>query len=186
MRLDPGVVTLGEQARGLLQFRRAHVIRRRVDQVARQGDALGDARKVGGIDAVRHDERRELVLALAVAVEAIAPSAKASAASRVSCGALAKCIDARGEQAGQVARQQRVCARRVFFEPNRTPAMPPVGRGQREMLSGIRLEACGIGKGPRLRLQAGANPGQFSEVTNQMGMAAARPILAKAVCIAVS
>ena len=35
---------LGELARGVFELRRAHVVRRRVDEIARQRDAFDDAR----------------------------------------------------------------------------------------------------------------------------------------------
>ena len=42
-RADAGAVAGGERARGIFELGRAHVVRRRVDQVAREADALDDA-----------------------------------------------------------------------------------------------------------------------------------------------
>ena len=147
-RLDPGVVTLGEQARRLMQFRRAHVVRRRVDQVARQRHALGDARKVGGIDAVRQHQRRELILALAIAVEAIASERESEAGEPRVVRRIGEC-DTRqaASRPGRLPGSSGLALAVSFSSPNRTPAMPPSQR-EREMPSGLGLEACGLGKGP--------------------------------------
>ena len=54
--VDLGAMLLGERARGVFQFGRAHVVRRRVDEIARQRHALDDAGEVLAVDAVGHHQ----------------------------------------------------------------------------------------------------------------------------------
>ena len=51
-----GAVLCGELARGLFQFVRPHVVRRRVDEIAAKRHALDDAAEVLAVDAVRHHQ----------------------------------------------------------------------------------------------------------------------------------
>ena len=61
----------GEVARRLFQLGGAHVIRRRVDEVARERHAFGDARDIVAVDAVGHHEFRAVRIRLAVARELV-------------------------------------------------------------------------------------------------------------------
>ena len=47
---------LGERAGGVFQLGRAHVVGRRVDEIARQRHAFDDAGEVVAVDAVRHHQ----------------------------------------------------------------------------------------------------------------------------------
>ena len=61
----------GKRTRGGFELGRAHVVGRRVDEIARERHAFGDAREVVAIDAVGQHEPHVLVLRLAVAREAV-------------------------------------------------------------------------------------------------------------------
>ena len=67
-----GLVHRGQGPRGILQFVRPHVAGRRVDQVARQEDTIGDAANTSSIDTGRQREAQRLARLLAVAGEDIA------------------------------------------------------------------------------------------------------------------
>ena len=69
--LHAGAVLGRQRARGVFELRRAHVVRRRVDQVAREEDALGDPAQVVAVDALGQLELDVLALGLAVAGEAV-------------------------------------------------------------------------------------------------------------------
>ena len=53
---DVGAVARRERARGLREFGRPHVVRRRIDEVARQRHRLDDALEILAIDALRQIE----------------------------------------------------------------------------------------------------------------------------------
>ncbi len=56
-RFDVRAMARGERAHGLLKLGRSHVVRRRVDKVARQRDRFDDTLKILAIDALRQIER---------------------------------------------------------------------------------------------------------------------------------
>ena len=87
---DAGVVPRREFPRGLFELRRAHIVSRRIDEIARQGHGLDHVLQLLAIDALRQIELDRMRIGLAVAGEAIGAERKASAASRASCGSLAK------------------------------------------------------------------------------------------------
>ena len=62
----------GEAPHRLFQFFRPHVARRRVDQITRQEDAVGDAANTSRIDAGRQDESQRLARFLAITGKDIA------------------------------------------------------------------------------------------------------------------
>ena len=67
-RAEFRAVLLGERARGRFELGRAHVVGRRVDQVARQRHAFGDAGQIVAVDAIgQHQLAPALSLRLAVA-----------------------------------------------------------------------------------------------------------------------
>ena len=61
-----------ERARGLLELRRAHVVGRRVDEIAGEAHALDDAAEIVAVDVAGEFELDVLRLRLAVAREAVA------------------------------------------------------------------------------------------------------------------
>jgi len=89
-RTDGRAVACGEITSCLFELARPHVVCRRIDQVARERDALDHAREIITVDAIRISRPHFLLIGIAIAREAVPPSAKPSAASRLSCGSLAK------------------------------------------------------------------------------------------------
>ncbi len=71
-----GAVATGQRARGLFQLGRAHVVRRRVDEVAREADAVDDAGQVFTVDIAGQLDLEVFVLLLAVAGETVAAERK--------------------------------------------------------------------------------------------------------------
>ena len=63
MRADFRAVALGERAGGGFELGRPHVVGRRVDEIAGQRDALGDAGQIVAVDAVGQLQPHRLVLA---------------------------------------------------------------------------------------------------------------------------
>ena len=89
-RGDARIVPRRDLTRGLFELRRAHIVGRRIDEIARQGHGLDHMLQFLAIDALRQIELDRVRLGLAVAGEAIGAERDASAASRASCGSLAK------------------------------------------------------------------------------------------------
>ena len=81
-------MTLRERARGIFELGRAHVVGGRVDEVAREQDAFGNAGEVGAVDAGQFEP--QLFVVLAIAREAIGPEREGERRKPASCGALAK------------------------------------------------------------------------------------------------
>jgi hypothetical protein len=69
---DVRLIARRESACGFLELRRSHVVRRRVDQVARQRHRRDDAREILAIDALRRIELDRASFRLTVAREAVA------------------------------------------------------------------------------------------------------------------
>ena len=99
---------LASALRGGFELGRAHVVGRRVDEVARQRHALGDARKLVAIDAVGQHQLHRLVLRLAVAREAIGAEREGQRRKPRIVRRVGEAIDAGRQNARQQARQERV------------------------------------------------------------------------------
>ena len=150
---ERGAVPLGEMARRGLDPVGAEVVGRRVDEVAAEDDRLGDACHLVRIDAVRHREPDGLRRAGAVAVEVVAAEEPREGRERRIVGRVLEAIDALGQDAGQLAGEERVVACRY---PSRCRTRRRGCRHfGREAGSGsrFRLKALRDGEGPRGRRQ---------------------------------
>ena len=105
-----------QRPRRLLQLRRAEVVRRRVDEVAREGDALGDAREVGAVEAVRDFEPDLLGLSLAVARKAIASERDGERREPRIMGRVGETIGPGRQQVGEPAGEEQVLLAVLVFE----------------------------------------------------------------------
>ena len=146
-------VARGQRARGCFQFRRPHVVGRRVDEIARQCDRLDDALEVFAVNALRRIELGPQRLGLAVAGEAIRPERKGKRGQPRVVRIIGKAVNAIGQLLGQPPGEKRIVRLVRGFEPEQDAA-EPVLAGQREILSGLRLETRRIGECAR----AGGEP----------------------------
>ena len=74
--MDRGAVAGGERTGGVLEFRRPHVVRRRIDQIAREENAVDDPGQVVAVDIAGQFQPDVLLVLLAVAGEAIGAERK--------------------------------------------------------------------------------------------------------------
>ncbi len=122
-----------ERARGVFELGRAHVVGRRVDEVAGKADALRDAGQVVAIDVARQLEPDVLGVLLAVAREAVGAEREgerrelANRAGRWRSGRLPA-----GSELGQRPRPEQVrdADRPAASSANRTPPRAPSARGR--------------------------------------------------------
>jgi hypothetical protein len=70
-RAEFRAMLFGKRTGGVFKLRGPHIVGRRVDQIAGQCHGLGDAREIVAIDTVGQYQPHRLVLALAVAREAV-------------------------------------------------------------------------------------------------------------------
>ena len=108
--LDRRAVLFGKVSRRLLQFGRPHVVRGRVDEIARERNTLGDARYVRAVDALRNLEPRAIRFRLAVAREFVGAECEGEYGEARVMRSIGEAIGARGHEAGQAARQEAVLA----------------------------------------------------------------------------
>ena len=107
-------------ARGLLQLGRPEVVRRRVDQIARERHALGDAREVGAVDALGNFELRAVRVRLAVAGELVGAEREGERGEARVVRRVGEAVGAGRQQAGQAAGQEAVLVRLVGALRGRT------------------------------------------------------------------
>ena len=108
----------GEIAGGVGQLRRAKVVGGRVDEVAGQKDAVGDAADFGGVDTGRQDQAARRLAAIAITAEAIGAERPGEACQRRIGEAVAETVGAGRQVRRQLAGQQRRSAI-VVAEPEK-------------------------------------------------------------------
>ena len=111
-RMEFRAVLFGQSASRRLKVRRAHVIGRRVDQIARQRHAFDDAAQIVAVGAFGQHESHRLVLRLAIAREAIGAEREGQRGKPRIVRRIGKAVAAGRQHAGQQARQERVV---IFF-----------------------------------------------------------------------
>ena len=104
----------GERLRGRGELFRAHVVGRRVDEVARQHRGIRHAIDLGRVDAVGRYQPDGGAVSLAVAGEAVAAERKGERRQPRIVRGIGKAIDARRQQAGQGARPEQVARSRAL------------------------------------------------------------------------
>src|SRR6266849_1242076 len=106
----------GQRARGLLELLRTHVVRRRVDEIAREPDALRDAAEVVAVDVAGQLQLQLFLVLLAIAREPVAAERQQAAERPRPEQVLVRIVGAfeREQDAGKPAlrpRQEQVTAR---------------------------------------------------------------------------
>ena len=140
-----------QRLRRLRQFFRAHIVRRRIDQVARQRGRLRHPRDIGDVDAVGRHQPDIGPVRLAITAEAIAPKGKGQRREPHIMRRIGKAIDARRQQAGQGAGPEQVAGfAALVLEAENDLRDLPVGRGQRQAFAGLGGEVVGRRKLPGL------------------------------------
>ena len=156
--------TPGQLFGGGRQLLRPHVVRRRIDKVARQRGRLRHAGDVGGIDAIRRHQPDPGRIVLAVAAEAIAAERKGQRRQPQIMRRVGETVDAGRQQPGQGARPEQVArfAGRVL---DTEQDLRDASVSRRECQARARLASKSIGQRelPGLRRQAGADrfPGRL-------------------------
>ena len=120
--VDGGGVARGELARRLFELRRAHVVCRRIDQIARQRHRVDDARKIVAIEALRQIELDRPRLGLAVAGEAIKPERERKRGEPRIVRLIGEAVGAVRQMLRQAAGKKRV---RRFVGPSSPNSTPP-------------------------------------------------------------
>ena len=149
-RLNARAMPRREVARGLLQLGGPEIVRRRVDQIARERHAVGDAREVGAVDALGNFELRAARIGLAVARELVAAEREGQRGKARIVRRVGEAIGAGRQQAGQAAGQEAVLLRLVgAFQAEQDAAQRAIRGRQQQRLPGLRLELRGLGEAPR-------------------------------------
>ena len=157
--LERGVVALCEMARRGFDPVGAEVVGRRVDQVAAEDDRLGDACHLVRIDAVRHREPDGLRRAGAVAVKIVAAEEPREGRERRVVGRVLEAIGALGQDAGQLAGEERVLPAGIRADAEHGAEDAAILVGKQAVRSRFRLKALRDGEGPRGRRQRRQNRG---------------------------
>ena len=144
--LDPGAVLLGERPRRGFQLIRPHVVRRRIDQVARQGDAFGNAAEVVAIDSVRHGQPHIARLALAIAGELIGAGREGQRREPRVVRRIGEAVDAGRQGVDQLAGPERVEHVAGAFDAEQNAGELAVELRQQQQFAGLGFKADGSGE----------------------------------------
>ena len=147
---DPylGAVPPGEGATGRFQFGRAHVVGRRVGQVAAQRDALNDAAEIVAIDAVGDDKVDFAGVGLAVARELVGAERERERSQPRIVRCVGEAISAGRQLAGQLSGPEAVyVAFAGFFDPEQHAGELSVRSRQQQQPARFGLETAGRDKG---------------------------------------
>jgi hypothetical protein len=174
---ERGAVPVGDAARRRLDPVGSEVVGRRVDEVAAEGDRVGDPRGLRGIDALRRHEADALLGLRAVAGEGVAAQEPGQRRERRVRRRVREAVVALGQEADELAGQERV-------GPLRGRPVEPEGRAedaavrirQQADLPGLALEGLRGGKGPGLRRQVrgDAGPALLGDEPDGAGMVGVR------------
>ncbi len=174
MALIVGVVARGELARGLFELRRPQVVRRRVDEIARQRHAFDDALQLVAVEALRQIEIDLARFGLAVTREAVEAERERERRKPRIVRLVGEAIDAVGQKLRQAAGKERILGFAGAFKPEQHAAEAAFSR-QQQMPAGLRLETGGVGEGASLGAEQLAHVRVVCAVTNQIGIASAVP-----------
>lgn len=143
---DVGVMLRGNRARRVLELAGTHVVRRRVDQVAHQGDRLDHALQFLAIEALRRIELDVAAVRLVVAREAIAAERKRQGGEPHVMWIVGEAVGAARQQLRQLPRQKQVFGVVGVFKAEQDAAQATLPR-QSQVAAGLGLETRGIGEG---------------------------------------
>ena len=148
--LDRAAVSCGKAARGLLEFGRAEIVGRRVDQIARERDALGDAREVSTVEALGNFKPRPIRLGLAIACELVGTEREGERGKARIMRCVGEAVGAGRKQAGQAAGEEAILLRPIGrLDAEQHAGERAIRAGQQQRLAGLRLEFRGVGEAPR-------------------------------------
>ena len=151
------VVARGKLARGVFELGGAHVVGRRVDEIARQRHALDDAFNLLAIDALRQIERDLFRLRLAVSRKLIRAERERQRRKPGVMRLAGEAIDTVRQQMRQAAGQKAVPGIAVVGQPKQHAAEAFFAR-QQQMTARLGLETGGLGKSAGARRQAARAP----------------------------
>ena len=148
---EAGAEAAGNLLRGGFELLRPHVVRRRVDEIARQRCRLGKAVQLRGIDTVGRNEAHVRRLGLAIAAEAVAAEREGERGEPDIVRRIGEAVGARRQQAGQGARPERIAVPGVVvLDAEQHLRDAAVGSGKDQ--AAARLGAVDIGLGEVARL----------------------------------
>ena len=145
-------------ARRRFEIGRAHVVRRRIDEVARQRHGFGNVRKLVAIEALRQFELDLVPIRLAVAREAVGAERHGERRKPRIVRLVGEAIDAVRQQLRQAAGQEQIPHVAVRLDAEQHAAETVLSR-QQQMAPGLGFETRGVGKGAGLRIEASAHVG---------------------------
>ena len=155
---DCGAVTRGKLPRGVFELGRAHIVRRRIDEIARQRHAFDDALQIVAIEALRQIELDLARFGLAVAREAVGAEREGERGKPRIVRLVGEAIDAVRQMLRQAAGQKQILGIVGAFEPEQDAAEPVLAR-QQQMAAGLGLETRGVGEGAGLGAERVAHVG---------------------------
>ena len=148
-------VAMRERARGLFELRRTHVVRRRVDEIARQADAFDDAGEVVAIDVAGQFQLQLFRVLFAVAGEAVGAEREGERREFRIVRRIGEAIGAGRQQAGQRPGRERVLVGGAgSFEREQDAGKAAVRRRQEEVTARLGFEAGGVREGARPPIEA--------------------------------
>ena len=106
--LDVSLVAQGQYPCCLFKFRRAHIVGRRVDKIARQRHGFDDAIEIFAVDTLRQIELGLVAFGLAVAREAIGTEREGECRKPRVVRIVGKPVNAAGKKLGQGSGKKRV------------------------------------------------------------------------------
>ena len=134
-------------AGGMFEIGRTHVIGRRVDEVARERDALDDAGEVVAIDAHRQFELDGFVFGFPIAREAVAAERKRQRGEARVVRRIGEAVGARRQESRERARAEAVEVGIVRgFDREQHARERTLRPRQQQVPAGARLKTGGIGK----------------------------------------
>ena len=136
---------LGERAGGVLQLGRAHVVGRRVDEIARQRHAFQDAAEILSVHTLRDHQPYVAHLRLAVAGESIGAEREGQRRQPRVMRRVGETVSARRQQGGQLPGPEQVFHRLVgVFQAEQHAGQFAVRRRHREIAPGLGLISGGV------------------------------------------
>jgi hypothetical protein len=151
-RRDAPSVPCGEVTRRLLQLGRPEIVRRRIDEVARERHARGDARELGAVDAVGNRQLCPVRLGLAVAGELVGAEREGERRKPRVVRRIGKAPGAGRQQQRQAARQEAVLVGLGGrLQAEQGAVQGAVRAGEQQELAGLWLELRRLGEPSRRR-----------------------------------
>jgi len=159
-RAHLGAVARRERARRRFELGRPQVVRRRVDEIARQRDAVDDAGEIFAVDVAGELELHLFRVLLAIAGEAVGAEREGERGEPRVVRGVGEAIGARRQRRRERTRPKQILAGVVFaLEREDDAGKRPIGPRQQKVAAGLGFEARGIGEGPRARIEPLAQGG---------------------------